>query len=160
VALDRPLLGAGFSGIESEKVDFRYNKVDWTAEAGQQEKSRSRAAHSIYFQVLGDHGFVGFALWLAIVGVAFGNVLRVIRMTRGVPDLDWAGHLARALVVTFVAYLVTGGLLSMAYYDVFLCLLALTAPLSVIVTNRVRAGATETDENLGLIPALQTAKGK
>lgn len=160
VALDRPLLGAGFSGIESEKVDFRYNKVDWTAEESQQEKSRARAAHSIYFQVLGDHGFVGFALWLAIVGVAFGNVLRVIRMTRGVPDLEWAGHLGRALVVTFVAYLVTGGLLSMAYYDVFLCLLALTAPLSVIVANGVRSGVSEADESMGLIPALQTARGK
>lgn len=160
VALDRPLLGAGFSGIESDKVDFRYNKVDWRSEESQQEKSRSRAAHSIYFQVLGDHGFLGFAVWLAIVGVAFVNVMQVIRMSRGVADLEWAGHLGRALVVTFVAYLVTGGLLSMAYYDVFLCLLALTAPLSVVVTNRVRSGVTEAEESLGLIPALHTAKGK
>lgn len=160
VAVDRPFLGAGFSGIESDKVDFRYNKVDWKAAEAQQEKSRTRAAHSIFFQVLGDHGFLGFAIWLSIVVAGFVNVMRVIRMSRHAPDLEWAGHLGRALIVTFVAYMVTGGLLSMAYYDVFLCLVAMTAPLLEIVTKRLRSGVSEAEEDLGLVPALHHAKGK
>ncbi|MCE9523806.1 MAG: putative O-glycosylation ligase, exosortase A system-associated [Alphaproteobacteria bacterium] len=158
VALDRPLLGAGFSGIESDKVDFRYNKTDWRANAAQQEKSRTRAAHSIYFQVLGDHGFVGFGLWLAILGVGFYNLMRVITLARGSPELMWATHLARAFIVSFVAYLATGAFLSMAYYDVFLSLVALTAPLYQVVLQSARALNFEPERDAPFVPALQTAK--
>lgn len=158
VALDRPLLGAGFSGIESDTVDFRYNQADWRQAESVQEKSRTRAAHSIFFQVLGDHGFVGLGLWLAIVAAAVMNLTRILILARGIPELLWAMHLSRALVVSFIAYLATGALLSMAYYDVALCLFALTAPLRHIVTQ---ATGAMSDESTDLVPAgqgLRTAK--
>jgi putative inorganic carbon (hco3(-)) transporter len=160
VALDRPLIGGGFSAIETDKVDFRYNKTDWRAAESVQEKSRSRAAHSIYFQVLGDHGFIGLGLWLGIIFAAFYNLMRVIALARGHADLEWARNLARALVVSFVAYLGTGALLSMAYYDVLLCLVAITAPLRELVARTV--GARDPVEEIAdghFVPAYRTAKG-
>jgi len=157
LALDRPLVGGGFSAIETDKVDFRYNKVDWRATLSQQEKSRARAAHSIYFQVLGDHGFVGLGLFLAIMGTAFFNLLRTLALARERPELHWARLLSRALIVSFVAYLATGALLSMAYYDAFLCLIAITAPLRQIVARAVEnAGPVASD--MPLVPSIQTAK--
>ena len=159
VALDRPLLGAGFSGIETDKVDFRYNKVDWRQEKSAQEKSRSRAAHSVYFQVLGDHGFIGLALWLAIVLAGGFNIMSVLSVARGIPDLDWAMHLGRAMLVMLVAYLVNGALLSMAYYDAFLCLVGLTAPL-VQVVRSARGLSVEAppEPDSQLVPAFRLAK--
>lgn len=160
VALDRPLVGGGFSSIETNKVDFRYNKADWRAAKEVQEKSRARAAHSIYFQVLGDHGFIGFGLWLGIIIAAFYNLMRVIALARGHPDLEWSRHLARALVVSLVSYLGTGALLSMAYYDVVLCLLGLTAPLVDLVARTVQMrGSVDEIADSDLVPAYTTAKG-
>lgn len=159
LALDRPLLGGGFAAIETDKVDFRYNKTDWRANKETQEKSRTRAAHSIFFQVLGDHGFVGLALWLAILGAGFFNILRVITQARDHPSLDWARLLARTMLVSFLGYLASGAFLSMAYYDVTLCLVALTAPLREIVARTVQANVFTDEVDVdSLVPALQTAK--
>ncbi len=159
VALDRPLLGGGFSAIETDKVDFRYNKTDWRASKSEQEKSRTRAAHSIFFQVLGDHGFLGLALWLSILCAGFFNLLRVIAQARGHPELDWARLLARTFLVSFIGYLAAGTFLSMAYYDVFLCMVALTAPLREIVARTVQAGGFKDEiDATPLVPAIQTAK--
>ncbi len=155
VALDRPLLGAGFSGIETDKVDFRYNQPDWRESAAVQEKSKTRAAHSVFFQVLGDHGFLGLALWLSIVLAGFYNLLRVISQARGYPELEWTRVLARALVVSFVGYIAAGAFLSMAYYDAFLCLVALTAPLRVLAARGVETAAAEPLGDNGLVPAYR-----
>jgi probable O-glycosylation ligase (exosortase A-associated) len=157
VAVDRPLIGGGFSAIETDKVDFKYNKTDWRASKSEQEKSRSRAAHSVFFQVLGDHGFLGLALWLAIVGTGILNLLRVIALSRDHPELDWARLLARTMLITFLGYLSAGTFLSMAYYDVFLCLLAVTAALREIVGRTVQ-GARE--PMIPLVPSVQTAKAE
>jgi probable O-glycosylation ligase (exosortase A-associated) len=158
LALDRPLIGGGFSAIETDKVDFRYNKPDWRASASEQEKSRTRAAHSVFFQVLGDHGFLGLALWLAIVGAAIFNLLRVIAMAREHEELDWARLLARTLLITFLGYLAAGTFLSMAYYDMFLCLVALTASLREIVVRTIQG--TRQGFRMPLVPTVQTAKGE
>ncbi len=53
LALDRPFVGGGFEPY-SEEVFRRYLP----------EYERTHAAHSIYFQVLGEHGFVGLALFV------------------------------------------------------------------------------------------------
>lgn len=142
IAVDRPLLGGGFSAIESEK-SFRYVYVDWRANEEVQSKSRNRAAHSIYFQVMSDHGFLGLAIWLAIIAFGMINLMRVLALSRDREDLRWARALARALVLSFSGYLVGGAFLSMAYYDVFLCLVALTAPLRDVVTRAVQGNSTD-----------------
>jgi putative inorganic carbon (HCO3(-)) transporter len=162
VALDRPLVGGGFSAIETDKVDFRYNKADWRANKAQQEKSRTRAAHSIWFQVLGDHGFLGLAIFIGIIAAAFFNLLRTIALTRDRPELDWARVLARGLLVTFLGYLAAGTFLSMAYYDAFLCLVALTASLRQIAVNALEdrgiPAEIAPEDNDALVPSWRTAK--
>lgn len=142
MAVDRPILGGGFSAVESEKA-FRYVYVDWRASEEVQAKSRNRAAHSIYFQVMSDHGFLGLGLWLTIVAFGMINLMRVLALSRDREDLKWARALARALVLSFSGYLVGGAFLSMAYYDVFLCLIALTVPLRDVVTRAVQGTSTD-----------------
>ncbi len=158
LALDRPLLGGGFSAIETDAVDFRYNKPDWRQDADAQTKMRARAAHSIFFQVLGDHGFPGLIIWLMILGTGFYGALRVIWMSRDRKDLLWAKTLGRALVIAFIGYVAAGTFLSMAYYDLFLVLVAVTAPLQVIVARQARVDAPEETESMPLVD-WRRAKG-
>ncbi len=125
IAEQRPLIGGGFSATNLDWVAEEFHSAG-SADAG-------RAAHSIYFEVLGDHGVVGLALYLAIIGAAALNTFLVLQATRGRPDLKWANQLARMLQVSMVAYLVGGAALSMAYYDGFIVMLALTTALLAVV---------------------------
>jgi probable O-glycosylation ligase (exosortase A-associated) len=135
IATARPLTGGGFSAIERDPVARQFQSPG--------SLSVGRAAHSIYFQVLGDTGFVGLALYLLMVAAAGLNTFLVLAATRGRPELDWANLLARMLQVSLVAMLVGGAALSMAYYDGFLVLLAVTASLRQVVRGSApRVAAT------------------
>ena len=83
------------------------------------------AAHSIYFEVLGDLGFTGLFLFLLIMLVAFWQLFQIKRMAKGRESLRWAVDLASMLQVTMVVYMVTAALLSMAYFEMVYVLLAL-----------------------------------
>jgi hypothetical protein len=84
---------------------------------------RGRAAHSIYFQVLGDHGFIGLGLYLAILVIAWRYAGRLARTaTEG--D-EWAAEFGRMARIALAAYCVAGAALSMAYDASILCLFGL-----------------------------------
>jgi probable O-glycosylation ligase (exosortase A-associated) len=74
-------------------------------------------AHSIYFEVLGEHGFVGLALFLALGLSTWMSASRIRRLTQGTADMDWMATLARMTQVSLVAYASAGAFLGMAYFD-------------------------------------------
>lgn len=75
------------------------------------------AAHSIYFQVLGEHGWIGLMIFLGIGFLTWRDASRMIGETRGYPELRWAGQLAAMIQVSLVGFAVSGAFLSLAYYD-------------------------------------------
>ena len=80
--------------------------------------TETHAAHSIYFQVLGDTGFPGLAIYLVILFLAFLNCYRIRKATRKRPELEWAYDLATMIQLSLVAFCVGGSALSLAYYDI------------------------------------------
>lgn len=120
-SLDRPF-GAGFDGPRQRIVWDRYLP-----------SVESRAAHSIYFMVLGEQGIIGLIIYLSILATAWFNLARVQRETRDKPEMLWAWNLAGALKLSMVGYLVGGAALSMSYYDGFLTIIVLTATLRQLV---------------------------
>jgi probable O-glycosylation ligase (exosortase A-associated) len=121
IARERPLTGGGFFSTQIEHIFKEYSDRPTTQGA--------TAAHSIYFQVLGDHGFVGLALYLLMLGSGWLNLSTVRRIARNREDLRWSFDLASMMQISLLGMCVAGALLSMAYYDVFLVLIALTANL-------------------------------
>ncbi len=109
VALDRPL-GGGFE-MGTTSVFARYTP-DPTIPV------IARAAHSIYFQMLGEHGFLGLALFLLLWILVWRDASWIIRQSRNQKELRWASDLARMIQVSLVGYFVGGAFLSLAYYDV------------------------------------------
>lgn len=91
------------------------------------------AAHSIYFQVLGEQGFVGLSIYLVILVAAFLRCSRIISVTRGIREQWWAHDLAIAIQASLIVFCVAGAALSMAYYDLFIIDLAMLLPLRDIV---------------------------
>ncbi|WP_345794448.1 putative O-glycosylation ligase, exosortase A system-associated [Thauera sp. JM12B12] len=78
---------------------------------------KSVVAHSIYFSVLGEHGWVGLGLFLTIWFLVWRDAASLRKRVKGVDDLLWVHHLAGMCQVALVGYLVGGAFLSLAYYD-------------------------------------------
>lgn len=76
-------------------------------------------AHSIYFQVLGDHGYVGLILFLALMLFSWRTGTRIIKFCGKNPDLKWASDLAKMAQVSIIGYAVSGAFLSLAYFDLY-----------------------------------------
>jgi len=118
VALDRPMTGGGFSSMEDMTVWTAYlpkfSSFDFIP-TGPPDKPR--AAHSIYFQTLGDTGFTGLFLYLGILGSTFLSIRRIRKMTVSDPALSWAYDLAGYLRLAMFAFVISGAALSVTFYD-------------------------------------------
>src|SRR5258706_14284590 len=121
--------GVGRVGVESRSVFDRYAP----------DPSVIRAAHSIYFQVLGEHGYVGLALFLLLWILVWRDASWIIRNSRSRAGLQWAHDLARMIQVSLVAYFVGGAFLSLAYYDVPYNLLVALVLTRVLVEKEIKA---------------------
>jgi probable O-glycosylation ligase (exosortase A-associated) len=105
LAAKRPLVGGGFGAFAGNL------KLGST--------TRWQNAHSVYFEVLGEHGYVGLILFL-LLGVA---TLRagtwIIRNARDRPELTWARDLASMLQVGLIGFAASGAFLNIAFFDLY-----------------------------------------
>jgi putative inorganic carbon (hco3(-)) transporter len=113
VAADRPLVGGGFGATEVRRVFQEYVP-------GQKQ----RAAHSIYFMALGDLGYVGLGLFLAILFVGWRNASWIIRASRNRPERAWARDLADMTQVSLIGFMIGGAALSLTYFTLPYALIA------------------------------------
>jgi probable O-glycosylation ligase (exosortase A-associated) len=100
-------------------------------------------AHSIYFEVLGEHGFVGLALFLSLGMIALAKGNRIRRISRKRPDIIWAHDLASMIQVSLVGYAVTGLFLGLAYFDLYYHLIAILVITERIVLNEIAVEAAD-----------------
>ena len=113
-AVDRPLVGAGFRA-DSSIVFLRYAPVD---EIYAGFKGSIVVAHSIYFQMLGEHGFVGLCLYLLLGVVTWFTAARIARQMRDDPEYgSWMPLLMRMVQVSLIGFATGGAFLSLAYLD-------------------------------------------
>ncbi|MFL1463397.1 putative O-glycosylation ligase, exosortase A system-associated [Roseococcus sp. DSY-14] len=74
-----------------------------------------KAFHSIYFEVLGEQGFPGLALLLAICAVTLLVQWRLARRFRKSAEHEWIHGLANALQVATVVLMVCGAFIGIGY---------------------------------------------
>ena len=75
------------------------------------------AAHSIYFQILGEHGFVGLGLFLMLWLFTWVSAGRLHKLGTANPETGWLSDLGGMCQVSLVGYAVGGAFLSLAYFD-------------------------------------------
>ncbi len=126
LAMDRPLLGGGFQAFSSE-LFWKYapNPTDF------------HDAHSIYFEILGEQGFVGLALFLLLAFLALSAATQILRRAKGHAELRWARELAAMLQVSLVGYAVGGAFLGLAYFDLYYHLIGMVVVLRVLVERQL-----------------------
>ena len=100
-----------------------------------------RAAHSIYFQILGNHGFVGLFLFLGFWVSTFFYAGKLRKESQISPHAKWTGDLGAMVQASLIAYAVGGAFVSMPYFDLPYNLMILVVLARKWVTNQ----AWETD---------------
>lgn len=75
------------------------------------------AAHSIYFQILGNHGFIGLLLFLSIWIYTWRSAGWLRNQKKLLPETQWVSDLGAMCQVSLVGYAVGGAFLSLAYFD-------------------------------------------
>jgi probable O-glycosylation ligase (exosortase A-associated) len=123
IALTHPLTGAGFRSLWNEDI--------WLLYFGQ-NFYKVLDAHSIFFEVLGEHGFVGLGLYL---GALVSTLITLKRLRK-----RWRGHIQHGYLSTYAEmtqlslypFLVAGTFLGVAYFDLYFLLLGTTAALHAL----------------------------
>jgi len=138
IAMDHPVFGGGFHAVQNFEVWTHYarsfDKLN-VIPTSPPDPFGPHAAHSIYFQVLGDLGFLGLMLFLAILVSSWRNTSAVIRLAHKRPQWRWAGELASSLQYSLIAYIVSGAALSMAYFDYMYMIFALLVVMRHMVSK-------------------------
>jgi probable O-glycosylation ligase (exosortase A-associated) len=157
LAAQNPFFGGGFKALENFAIwfslsqDFNQYPFFYTGTATP-DLEHPHAAHSIYFQVLGDHGFVGLLLFVAILALSFSRAGAVAKKTREANGPYWVISLATMLRLSIFAYVVGGAALSFAYFDLIYAILAIVIVLESkflpeIIKSQKHQGPENIQEN-------------
>jgi probable O-glycosylation ligase (exosortase A-associated) len=141
VAEDRPLTGGGFRVLHHRETYDHY--------LPEYPPQYAHDAHSIYFNLIGDHGWPGFVLFTTLIGSTFVSLRRLKKTAKARPDITWISGYASMIQISLIAWLLNGAFLSVAYFDLAYHLIIITAVLKALA-----AGAPEN------APATPTGAGR
>lgn len=143
IALGNPLFGGGFHAVQHpfawDYYGHNMQLLDFIPTSA--PDVLPRAAHSIYFETLGDMGFTGLFLFLALMLMTYRNARAARRLAVNRPDLRWAADLGYTLQASLVAYMVAGAAVSVSYVDFFYILVAISSLLRAVVVAETRLPA-------------------
>ncbi len=134
IARDNPLTGGGFKAVTEPVLWYSY--APYTPYFGPIEtppipqSAAPKAAHNIYLQVLGDHGYVGlFFFGMILLSMLLLNA-RNGRLAKQHNQL-WCIKLSHAITLSLVGYGVTGNNVSLAYFDLLYAIAGLISVIAI-----------------------------
>jgi probable O-glycosylation ligase (exosortase A-associated) len=127
---DYPLAGGGFD-VYTDAAAFSQYVDDADKVFGQ------HGPHSIYFQTLGEQGFVGLALFLGLIGSCFLSLRKLRRRAALDEKLSWAIPYTRMFEISLLAYMANGATLGRAYFDLFYQIVACIVVLKIVWQREV-----------------------
>lgn len=135
MAMDHPIMGGGLKALEYfpnwQYLTTRFDEYPWFTTGKERPDPKSaHAAHSVYFQLLGNHGFVGLFIYLSMIYSAFAANRKVIKQGRKMGAPPWMMDAAVAMQLSLFVFCVGGLTLSFSYFDMTYVLLALSSVLS------------------------------
>lgn len=132
-AIQNPFLGTGFKGPQMRDHWLYFAQFINKDQFVTVDKipDRAYAAHSIYFQVLGEQGFIGFTLYILLFVSSFATLASVRRRFKR-DKSAWPFQLATMLQVSLGAFAFGGLTISIAYIDLIFIIFALSVALSKV----------------------------
>lgn len=145
LAIDRPLVGAGFNTdipiifatyapLDMEKFNFQGSVY---------------VAHSIYFQALGEHGFPGLILYVLIGIFAWIKAGKVAANARHHPEYAiWIPLLMKMTQASLAGFAAGGAFLSLVHFDLPYYIVAFVVLVDATLKEELQKKATPAKANL------------
>lgn len=128
LAVNRPLNGGGFGAFNPDLFEIYAPDPD-----------NYHDAHSIYFEVLGEHGFIAFGLFISLLTSCFLSLRKLKKGFHRVSDGQWGINYADMIQISLAVYAFEGGFLGRAYFDLFYHLVACVILLKVFLKESLRS---------------------
>lgn len=130
-AMAFPLTGVGLDGWHYAVVT-----MDW---------------HNSYVEVLAEHGFIGFGIWLALLLGTLVSLVRLWIRHANDPATAWVSDYGAMLAASLVAYMAGSMFLGLSYWDILYHLIVMSVVLSRIVAlGRGEQPRTEESSTAGV----------
>lgn len=123
VANHNPVFGGGF--------DVFFN--DKTVTGLSEDPAKMRAVHSLHFEVIGEHGWGGYIIFLLLAFTTYATGNAIIARARARPELTWASDMAMMLQVGMVGYATAGAFVNLATFDLYYTYIAIMVLLRLEV---------------------------
>lgn len=94
-------------------------------------------AHSIFFEVMGEHGFIGFSMFILLAWFAWNTGSRIRRQAGQSEETRWCADLASMIQVSLMGYASAGAFLGLAYFDLYYDLIAMMVICSVLLEEQI-----------------------
>lgn len=104
--------------------------------------------HSIYFEMLGEQGWIGFCLFVTLGILVWRRCGLIIKTCKNDPAQKWAVDLALMLQVSLIGYATAGAFLGLSYYDYYYDLIATALITWRLVNKNTEAGLAPTRAKL------------
>ncbi|EGV28254.1 wzy family polymerase, exosortase system type 1 associated [Thiorhodococcus drewsii AZ1] len=98
--------------------------------------------HSIYFEMLGEQGWIGFGLFVTLGLLTWFRCATIVNQYRDDPERQWAANLAQMVQVSLIGYGTSGAFLGLSYWDFPYYLIALA-----VITRKLSDNATDVAEH-------------
>ncbi|WP_245395179.1 O-antigen ligase family protein [methane-oxidizing endosymbiont of Gigantopelta aegis] len=94
--LGHPFTGSGFEGWH------------WVTE---------REWHSSYVEMFAEHGFVAFAMWMALIIGTIISLTLLPKKTKNIEGMEWVENYCYMIRASIITYMVGGLFLGLSYWD-------------------------------------------
>lgn len=138
IALSNPVFGGGLHAVQVQSIwdNFKESSGLLGFLNLPVPTFKAKAAHSIYFEVMGDMGFVGVGLFLCILFRALWSRIAIKRITTRLDaSYQWTRDMADMLMLAVLAYMVGGATVSLAYFEVIYMIVMLMELLRLYVVR-------------------------
>jgi probable O-glycosylation ligase (exosortase A-associated) len=152
IANARPFTGGGFETFTPAIFkDYAPNPNDF------------HDVHSVYFEILGEHGYAALFLYLLIVFLTIMTLWRIRRQVKTLMpfrDMRWAASYSHMLEISLYAFLTNGVSLGRAYFDLYYHVLAMAVLLHHVVKLEITSIISSLGGTSGALPRHQYAAPK
>lgn len=147
-AADHPL-GGGFNSYLVDVITFP--PVPGRSEG---VVVRGKAFHNIFIEVLGEHGWPGLAIFVALFVLSGWQLWMTMRRAKRDPRLAWCGEFASAALTGLIILAVAGNFIGIAFQPMIWYFFAISSSLATFAR---RATAEEAEPEADPAPSLVAA---
>ncbi len=139
---DYPVTGGGFDTLPDVRIFQQYQPRSLPL------GYLSTGPHSIYFQLIADQGYVGFGLFVFLIGASFWSLARVRRVARKVPSAEWLIPYSHMIEISILGFMISGAFLGFVYLDLIYQMIALVVVVKILLRREcLAASLAETKED-------------